>query len=360
LQQPPDVGPGVIDRPELLTAEWVAAALGASGRPPQLVGIDVEPVGTGQMGVSARVRLHHAPGSEGPATVVAKFPATDPAARPLASSAYRTEIDFYRTVAPTVSVATPECLYAASNEDSSEFVLVMSDLAPAVPGDQLAGCGPDHARAALVNLAGLHAPRWCDPTLGDLGFLDVTEDGIVLLEVVYGEATTRFVDLYGDRLGAGDTDVLGDVASAIGDWLRHAPARESVLHGDYRLDNLLFDDRPGADRAVVAVDWQTTGVGLPGRDVAYFIETSLAPETRRTHERGLVAAYHGALVALGVADHPLDECWDDVRYGALQGPLVTVLGAAFSQRTDRGDDMFVAMASRSCDAIRDLGTLALI
>ena len=91
-----------------------------------------------------------------------------------------------------------------------------------------------------------------------------------------------------------------------------------------------------------------------------FLETSLLPDARRAHERDLVAAYHAALVAIGVADHPLEECWDDVRYGAHQGPLVTVLGAAFSQRTDRGDDMFVAMASRSCDAIRDLGTLALI
>jgi hypothetical protein len=350
----------VIDRPDLLTAEWVAAALDASGRPVRLEGIDVEPVGTGQMGVSARVRLRHAPGSDGPASLVAKFPAADGDARPLASTAYRTELDFYRTVAPTVSIATPQCLYAASNDDCTDFVLLMSDLAPAVPGDQLTGCGPDHARAALVNLAGLHAPRWCDPTLGDLGFLDVTEEGIALLEVVYGEATTRFVDLYGDRLDADDTRVLRDVASVIGDWLRHAPARASVLHGDYRLDNLLFDDRPGSERPVVAVDWQTTGVGLPGRDVAYFLETSLAPDTRRAHERDLVAAYHAALVELGVGDHPIDECWDDVRYGALQGPLVTVLGAAFSQRTDRGDDMFVAMASRSCRAIDDLGTLALI
>jgi hypothetical protein len=353
-------GPGVIDRPDLLTADWVTGALAAAGIPVELTGIEVALVGTGQMGVSARVTLAHAPGSHGPSTVVAKFPAPDPAVRSLAAGAYNSELDFYRTVQPTVAVATPTYLYSATNDDGSDFVLLMSDLAPAVQGDQLAGCDEVAARAALVNLAGLHGPRWCDPSLAAVGFLDVSEDGIAMLEGVYTDATGRFVELYGERLGPDDPALLTAVAAAIGDWLRHTPARSSVLHGDYRLDNLMFDDRPGTDRPVVAVDWQTTGVGLPGRDLAYFLETSLVPDDRRTHERSLVEAYHAALVGHGVTDHPLDECWHDYRYGAVQGPLVTVLGAAYSQRTDRGDDMFVAMATRSCEAIRDLGTLDLI
>jgi len=353
-------GPDVIDRPELLTADWVTAALAAAGTPVELSAIEVEPVGTGQMGVSARITLSHTRAGRGPATIVAKFPAPDPAVRSLAAGAYRSELDFYRMLQPTVAVATPTHLYSATNEDCSDFVLVMSDLAPAVQGDQLAGCGEAAARSALVNLAGLHGPRWCDPALEQLGFLDVSDEGIAMLETIYGEATERFVELYGDRLGPDDPAVLRDVAAAIGDWLRHTPDRSSILHGDYRLDNLMFDDRPGADRPVVAVDWQTVGVGLPGRDVAYFLETSLVPDDRRRLEDGLLAAYHAALVAHGVFDHPLDECRDDYRYGAVQGPLVTVLGAAYSQRTDRGDDMFVAMATRSCEAIRDLGTLDLV
>ena len=38
------------------------------------------------------------------------------------------------------------------------------------------------------------------------------------------------------------------------------------MHGDYRLDNTLFD--PDRTRITV-VDWQTVGIGLPGRDLAY-------------------------------------------------------------------------------------------
>ncbi|MGH8967026.1 MAG: aminoglycoside phosphotransferase, partial [Actinomycetes bacterium] len=41
-------------------------------------------------------------------------------------------------------------------------------------------------------------------------------------------------------------------------------------------------------------------------------------------------------------------------------PLITVLGTAFANSTERGDDMMVAMARRGCQAIRELGTLDLI
>lgn len=41
--------------------------------------------------------------------------------------------------------------------------MLLADLAPAVQGDQLAGCTLEEARLAAGALAGLHGPRWCDP-----------------------------------------------------------------------------------------------------------------------------------------------------------------------------------------------------
>jgi hypothetical protein len=73
-----------------------------------------------------------------------------------------------------------------------------------------------------------------------------------------------------------------------------------------------------------------------------------------------VAAYHAALTGYGVEGYGLDECFDDYRFAALQGPLITVLGCAYGTRTERGDRMFLAMATRSCAAIRDLGSLGLV
>ncbi len=106
-----------------------------------------------------------------------------------------------------------------------------------------------------------------------------------------------------------------------------------MLHGDYRLDNLLFDP-DGAD--VVAVDWQTLAVGPPARDLAYFLGTSLTVDDRRAAERELVAEYHAALCARGVSGYDADQCFDDYRLGQLQGPMITTMGCAFATG-DRSD-----------------------
>ena len=132
-----------------------------------------------------------------------------------------------------------------------------------------------------------------------------------------------------------------------------------MLHGDYRLDNLLFDP-DGAD--VVAVDWQTLAVGPPARDLAYFLGTSLTIDDRRAAERELVVAYHAALCDRGVSGYSADRCFDDYRLGQMQGPMITTMGCAFAtgERSAAADEMFLAMARRSCAAIRDLDSLAAV
>ena len=111
---------------------------------------------------------------------------------------------------------------------------------------------------------------------------------------------------------------------------------------------------------VATVDWQTLEVGLPGRDLGYFLGNSLLPPIRRDHERELVGAYHDALLALGVSGHSPEECFDDYRYGQFQGLFITVLASVNLTHTERGDEMFMAMSSRACEAIRDLDSLDLL
>jgi aminoglycoside/choline kinase family phosphotransferase len=133
----------------------------------------------------------------------------------------------------------------------------------------------------------------------------------------------------------------------------------SVIHGDYRLDNLLFD---GATGEATVVDWQTAAIGPPLRDVAYLLGTSLPSEVRREYEKQLLSEYHDALVSEGIAEYGFEQCWDDYRLGQLQGPMITVLGCIYAaaERSGQADAMFLAMAHRSCAAIRELGSLELI
>jgi hypothetical protein len=150
---------------------------------------------------------------------------------------------------------------------------------------------------------------------------------------------------------------LTDALGLITPWVSAPLGRFALIHGDYRLDNMLFS--PDGEQIWV-VDWQTLGVGLPARDLAFFTATSLAPELRSAIEADLVAAYHAALLGYGVTAYDWETCWQDYRFGMLQAPLICALGLVFATGTDRGDDMFVTMLRRACQAIRDLGTLELV
>ena len=346
----------IADRPELLTAEWLTSALQSVGHDVVVREVRGEQVGTGQMGTSVRLHLDlERNGSGLPSTIVAKLPTADESKRAMVAGIYHTEVEFYRALAPTVSARTPQCHYAAISTDWTRFVLLLEDLAPRQQGDQIAGCELEHARMAVQNLAGLHGPRWCDPTLADMEWMQIIAgDGATMIGLVMRDATNRYLERYAGRISPEDHELLDRIPELLPEWILARPERFAPLHGDYRLDNLMFGD--GQD-PVATVDWQTITLGLPGRDLAYFLSTGLEPELRRQHERELVEEYHRALVSHGVQGHSLEECWDDYRFGMLQGPLITIVGAAYGEVTDRGDEMFLTMSSRSAQAIRDLGTL---
>ncbi|MFD0905399.1 phosphotransferase [Actinomadura sediminis] len=340
----------VIDTAAGLTPEALGEVLGVP-----VTAVRREKIGSGQIGACYRLRLDCADGAR--RRLVAKLAAEDEGARSFLWPVYRAEVAFYRDLAATVKVRTPRCHYGAISADHTSFVLLLDDLHPAVQGDQLAGCAPDRAAAAVANLAGLHGPRWCDPALLDVPWLKpVGAEDAARLGEVFGPAVGTFVERFAGRLDDRDVRTLRETADAIAAWVVGRPDVFGLVHGDYRLDNLLFGD----DGRVTAVDWQTIGLGHPLRDLAYFLGTSLPPDVRAARERDLVGVYHAELERHGVTGYDLDACFEDYRFAALQGPLITVLGCAYGTPTERGDRMFLAMAARSCAAIRALGTLDLV
>ena len=273
---------------------------------------------------------------------------------------YRSECAFYTSVADRVQVPTPECFYCEISDDAMDFALLLADQAPAVQGDQLAGCGEQEARLAVTAMAGLHAPTWCDPFWLDFPAshsavrTKLRADGMGEVAKMSADITLAETGRSNERRRPRNIHMaMGLVAP----WLLTEYDRFALLHGDYRLDNMLFD--PDRTRISV-VDWQTLGVGLPARDLAYFTATSLNPQLRATIEESLVDEYHRTLSSHGVTDYDLETCWRDYRLGVPQVLLISALGFAFAASTDRGDDMVLAMLTRGCQAIRDLGTLELI
>ena len=341
----------LVSSPEEITPEWLGAALGGP-----VDAVTLHPVGTGQIGTCFRVAVE---GDDVAPRLLAKLPPADRATRDMLAGTYRGEVRFYREIAPTVDIRVPACHFGWASPDSGDFVLLLEDMAPAEQGDQIEGCTPEQAHDAVANLAGLHGPRWCDETLAEIEGLTLDDpDSVALLEEMSGPTTELFIDGLGDLLDDEDRATLRACVPVLPTWMKGRGGRFGLVHGDYRLDNLLFppDGRPG----VAAIDWQTLSLALPARDLAYFVGTGLSVDDRRAHERDLVGTYHRRLLSYGVEGYSFEECWDDYRFSMLQGPLVATFGCAYSTRTERGDRMFAAMARRSCAAIRDLGTLDLI
>jgi aminoglycoside/choline kinase family phosphotransferase len=345
---------GLLDSVDDLSTGWLSEALGA-----EVSAYTLERVGTGQMGFCYRVGLTGA--DTLPTTALLKLPSADAGTRAMVAGAYRTEVRFYTEVLPTVGIRTPRCLATTEVSEDGRFAMLLQDMAPAVQGDQIGGCTPDQARDAAVNLAGLHGPRWCDASLLRIEGLTINgpEDAALLAEV-YAPVTETFVEILADRLSDETVATLRACVGVCAAWSLGRQERFGLVHGDYRLDNLLFGDAAGGGSEVAAVDWQTLSLGLPARDLSYLLGTGLSVEDRREHERAIVAEYHADLTAYGVEGYEADLCWEDYRYAMLQGPLVSVFGCAVGSRTERGDAMFAAMVERSCTAIRDLGTLELV
>jgi aminoglycoside phosphotransferase (APT) family kinase protein len=341
--------------PADITASWLSKVLRTA-----IAGVNVDPIGTGQTGATYRVIATYAQAVELPSSFVVKLPSQDDTVRERVAPAYRAEHAFYREVAHTVAVPLPTVYHCAIDRDGVDFVLVMADMAPAVQGNQIAGCTPVQAQLAVEALAGLHGPRWCDPAwleFSDAPMPKPDRDFARGMGELVHWATDVTIESLGDRLPSEDQDTLLEVTGLIEGWLLLEADRFTLLHGDYRIDNMLFDL---ADTTITIVDWQTLTVGLPARDLSYFLGTSLQPELRKMHEHRLVSQYHDALRAHGVHDYPDTECGRDYRLGMLQIPLLTTLGFATSAATDRGTDMVVAMLHRGCRAIRELDTLDLV
>ncbi len=323
--------------------------------------VEVTPIGTGQTGATYRVAATYGGTTDLPRSFAIKLSAQDDAVRERVALGYRSEVEFYSLIAGRMRIPVPRSYYQNISDDGADVVLLLADMAPAVQGDQIAGCSPTEARLAVEALAGLHGPSWCAPEWMDLSAIVMPKPGDVEAANGMGDVCKMAADIVIDRLGSqitpADQETLSAAMASVTNWLMAEPGRYALMHGDYRLDNMLFD--PDRTRITV-VDWQTIGIGLPGRDLAYFTATSLDPAVRAEIERDLVEHYHRALIGYGVEDYDLETCWNDYRLGLVQAPLLVALGTAFASTTERGDEMMLVMLSRGCQAIRELGTLELI
>lgn len=338
-----------IERPSDLTASWLTATIRAG----VVTDFTVERIGTGQMSECYRVALTYAePG--GPASVVLKVSATDPVSRQTGAALglYEREVRFYRDIAPRLGGPIAPCYHAAVDATTGVFDLLLGDAGPAVVGDEITGATTEQAMLAISELGRLHGPLLGDDTLAEAPWLNRDAP---LTQAMIGGLYTGFIDRYGDQIAPQCRMVCERLVAAFDGYLAAQTGVQGLVHGDYRLDNLLFGTAE-ADRALTVVDWQTVSWGPALTDLAYFLGCALATPDRRAHYDALLRAYHDAL-----GPRPpitLSEVAEGVRRQSFFGVMMAIVSSMLVERTERGDRMFMTLLQRHCDHVLDIDALA--
>ena len=339
-----------------VSAEYLAQHLGVSGLKIE----SVTPIGTGQMAESYRVSF--VAGSQGqlPPSVVVKVPSQSESSRAASriTRCYELETGFYTEVKSLVGVSAPKCLHVWFDAPQDDFVLVLEDIVDGKQGDQISGATVEQARAGIDELVRLHTPLWNSEQLDALGWmprhtLESSQGTRDLLRSVFAGFATRFSSL----VSAEVLELGAQLVANIDGYDRAYPNNETIVHRDFRLDNLLFMETSHGIQVKV-VDWQTASISSGATDLAYFIGASFAPEQRRQVEGELVHRYHDGLVQSGITLTWI-EAWDQYRLFATSGYIMAIVASMLVKQTERGDAMFAAMANRHGQQMIDLKTLSL-
>jgi hypothetical protein len=340
--------PGEVDD---IDAAWLTDALRAGGAlsPDNAVRSFESTIlgeGEGFIGEIARLKLAYERDEPGaPPTVIAKFPSkiSQNRALGLMFGLYEKEVLFYRELARELSIRVPLCYYgdyepprkaesvvasvlsrlpqrvtislldrllAQAGQSKRRFGLLIEDMGSGRVGDQAAGCSVEEAERALRTLARVHARFWESPLL-NRPWINASDDAAEVVHGIFRRAAPTFEERFRDRLTP-TMRRMTEWADQHGVALLHRMARRprTLVHGDYRLDNLIFNDGD-AEHPVTVIDWQaiTSGNGLI--DVAYFLRPNLPPEVADRHEEDLVEVYHQELVSQGVMGYSLEQCRED-------------------------------------------------
>ena len=334
---------------EDVTKEWLSSVL----RVP-VEGFTSIRIGTGQVSWTYRLTLIR---SNGPSSAILKVASTDPNSRGagLSLGIYEKEIRFYQDIAPTLdslgSLAT--CYHASWDPSNGTFALLLYDVR-AETGNDIKGATIEQARIAVTELGKIHGSVLRNEKLLNAEWLSRrSRVNQRLMETFFA----GFVERYQDRLKPESLEVCRKFVTSFDAWAEQQGSlneKYGLVHGDYRLDNLLF----GRNGEFTVVDWQTIFSGSVMADFAYFVGGSLKIEDRRKHLEELLELY---VSALGEGTGMTKElAMKGLREETFFGVIMCIASPMLVERTERGDEMFLVMMERHCAAVQDLRSMDLL
>ena len=287
-----------------LTAPWLTETLRASGALAEHISVasfTAAPFGDAESMMSSlrRVSITYDGPTDAPTSLIAKFASENAEMAFIASlfRFYEREVRYYAELDHKVGIATPRCLHAEMHPDDSGFVILLEEVTGLRAVDQIDGLSLAEAQICMAALADLHAPLWgTDLSAFAETMLAFDSPGVVGVlpdkcAADWQAARPRVAETLGaEALALCDryAEILPAVVADMG-------GPNTLTHGDFRADNLLFDHD-----AVLVLDFQLMATGHGMTDVAYCISQSMTTELAATDADGLIDTYLARLAGHGI------------------------------------------------------------
>lgn len=317
--------------------------------------------GVGLMSSIARARLTLENG-ETPTVIVKCVARTDNKELSKGLNFYSNEINFYEYLADETPVPVPPSLYQAIDPANQDFLLVLEDLGDATAGNQLESCTADQLNAAFRRAAQLHGTFW--GRCGEFDWLNHQVDMKTILfrrDAIFRPGIEPCMTGFSEYFTGNRADVVNGIAEQYIDLFLNAMGGEpTIVHGDYRTDNMFLveDDKGEAD--IIAFDWQNTMGGNGTHDVAYFCSQSADSALQASNQMDALRLYHDTLKDYGV-NLSFDECLDRYRHNLMIVMITPIaICGTLDQGNERGRQLGATVLERSLTALEQMDCAALL
>lgn len=348
-----------------ITLEWLNKALLPHLGGALIIDVQKEVIGEG-VGMVGELNLltlsYNRP--EGlPATIISKIPSPNSDLRALGIQLglFEREYHFYHSLAADVEINTPFVYFCDLDIESGNSLLLLEDISSSRPGDQLVSCSLEDARLALREIAKLHARWWGQANDEELAWAPkgAGKEFLATWQESVNKGWPALLAAQGVRYPAMAPELI-DICERFVDQLTQVANQfnnmtHTLTHGDYRLDNMLFDAI--GNRPLVVIDWQVVSRASGLTDVVYFLSGNLNVEIRQKFERTLLQTYHDALLSQGVTDYDFASCWLDYRRSALTLLAYMMAGQDqlnFSHINERAQSLYRVLQERCGATVLDL------
>jgi len=324
---------------EAVDPNWMTQALRAGGlrTSAKVTSIIPTPIGdaVGLMGEITKFDLTWSAADQGPAAVILKVPSVIDDNRSLGMmfGVYEGEHRVYTELSNKIGLATPRCWFSAGDSATGEYALLIEDLTSHDRIDQMDGADLTSSQACIDSLADLHSHWWNSPELRALPWLpDGFGEPLRIYRDIVAAALPDYEQAHGDILTDEDRAICHRFVDEYDTLIdRSLDSPLTLLHRDYRIDNILFDSG-----SPVVLDWGSVARGGGLYDAAYFLAGSLTIDDRRLWGDQLLARYAYRLESKGIQ---IDDFEQRHREAALFCLIVPIMlgGDSLDARNDKGE-----------------------